>query len=1017
MNKNKTFTLIAFTMALFLTFSSALGNYDGTGYARASTDAKIWTDKADYHPAETVTIYGTGFLPNINVALNVTKLKDGTITTLNTKSNSHGNFTTTYQVDKVGAPLYNIKATDGTNDATTTFTDSTPPTLDGHIISAAGKGTSFSVTLTTTNTNDVIYVIFAVAGAPTVGAPAATGLTFYSRGSRTSANGAIYAYYAIAASALTAVTISVTSSTSEYGELMAFGIAGANTASPFDGSAATSTGTSSPASVTFSTSLANEFVIGGLFVYGTANANTITAGNTTIDSVNQNGATKMGGADEYATPTSSGSQTLSYTIAGTWTNDWDMIGDAVKGAVTQPITVTLSGASSRTVTINGGNPSPSTFTADGASHSISMDAGASFTLSFSNSGSVRDGFSVSSAFSATSGSYTASSSAVSVTAYEQVQNTFSASGLTGSASASLTGTYLSIGSSTIVTLTVGTPSASAWSDYNNAVTFPTVATGSGSTERWSMSSAYSTAALTAGGNTYSRTYYHQWTVTPYYTRSDSSSPTVTNVVTYTSFGGALTATPTLGASGGTAFWADASSAVTYTSPIAGGSGERWKVATGDTTTHTAIASVTSSQDATVLYYHQWQVTLQYTIANTAGSGYSDPTATFTQFGGSVTDTAKQSSAPSDWIDAASSVTYTNPLTGSTSSQRWMISGGASPAVITSSVTASGTLNPSYYHQYQVTFAVYPSASGSTTPTGTNWEDAGSLAISASVNSGFTFSIWSSDTGSITFINANSASTTATIGAAGTITANFLGVSLSPTSGHVGYVVTVTGSGFAANSLLTATFDGSSITLSGTHTTDGSGNFPSGMTFVVPESTAGGKTVTMTDASSHSASATFTVTSGFSATVGNSPGSVAATSSTTFTLTVTNTEGTASYIFKVVLVVDTFSSITVTSSPTGWSGVPSGNTITWTVTDAATYATYGIAQSAQNTFGWRATAPASTGTYNHQPTVNAASQSTVPTGVTEAPEFPLGLGLAFTLCAAVYIGMKKKKGVENPSKVN
>jgi len=85
------------------------------------------------------------------------------------------------------------------------------------------------------------------------------------------------------------------------------------------------------------------------------------------------------------------------------------------------------------------------------------------------------------------------------------------------------------------------------------------------------------------------------------------------------------------------------------------------------------------------------------------------------------------------------------------------------------------------------------------------------------------------------------------------------ISLSPISGRVGSTVTVSGSGFAANSALSVTFDGSQVSLSGTTTTDGSGNVPSGVTFTVPASSGtGSQPVVVTDASSNSGSATFTV---------------------------------------------------------------------------------------------------------------------------------------------------------------
>jgi hypothetical protein len=50
--------------------------------------------------------------------------------------------------------------------------------------------------------------------------------------------------------------------------------------------------------------------------------------------------------------------------------------------------------------------------------------------------------------------------------------------------------------------------------------------------------------------------------------------------------------------------------------------------------------------------------------------------------------------------AGSQVTYTNPINGA-SGEQWMAS-GASPLVASASVTTSATLNPSYYHQFQVT---------------------------------------------------------------------------------------------------------------------------------------------------------------------------------------------------------------------------------------------------------------------------------------------------------------------------
>jgi len=86
----------------------------------------------------------------------------------------------------------------------------------------------------------------------------------------------------------------------------------------------------------------------------------------------------------------------------------------------------------------------------------------------------------------------------------------------------------------------------------------------------------------------------------------------------------------------------------------------------------------------------------------------------------------------------------------------------------------------------------------------------------------------------------------------------LSMTLKPTSGPVGTSVAVTGAGFTPSSTITITFNGVKVTtIPATVDTSTLGAFTA--TFVVPSSIAGNKTVTATDASSNTASATFTVT--------------------------------------------------------------------------------------------------------------------------------------------------------------
>ncbi len=232
------------------------------------------------------------------------------------------------------------------------------------------------------------------------------------------------------------------------------------------------------------------------------------------------------------------------------------------------------------------------------------------------------------------------------------------------------------------------------------------------------------------------------------------------------------------------------------------------------------------------------------------------------------------------------VSIPDALAGGTG-EEWAVVSSTATVSGGSAVWVAGGASPvdapvEYYHQYQVTFAVSPGAGGATTPSGTAvWENASSLAISATANSGYAFTGWSASTGSITFAGQSSASTTATIGASGTITAVFglPSIALNPASGPAGTSTLVTGSGFTASSqfdicVSTAPSSCSGSYPSGTVTTDGNGAVascavtPSGgtatpCTITVPAGTAVGTyyVVMLSKSGPALAFAQFTVTSG------------------------------------------------------------------------------------------------------------------------------------------------------------
>jgi hypothetical protein len=234
----------------------------------------------------------------------------------------------------------------------------------------------------------------------------------------------------------------------------------------------------------------------------------------------------------------------------------------------------------------------------------------------------------------------------------------------------------------------------------------------------------------------------------------------------------LTTSTNFGSAGPASGWYDAGSTVTLsaTAPSAGlGEQYAWNGWTGTGTgsysgnNNPATNTVTMNGPITetASWTHQYELTVTSAYGSTSGQG---------------------------WYNAGVSVPFSvnTPVSGGTGVQYVLTSwsGSGTGAYSGSSSSSSVTMNnpitetANWQTQYQVTFAV--NGGGLTIPTGSNvWENAGSLHITATPNTGYTFSFWSSNTGSITFNNDNSASATATISGTGTITATFA-ITTSPT---------------------------------------------------------------------------------------------------------------------------------------------------------------------------------------------------------------------------------------------
>ena len=98
---------------------------------RADDQASIWTTdeygnpQNDFPPDSDVYIHGAGFNPTSAITINITR-PDTIVETFYDSSGSEGNFTYIYDLNGLEGE-YTVNATDGSNSAQVTFTDSPEP--------------------------------------------------------------------------------------------------------------------------------------------------------------------------------------------------------------------------------------------------------------------------------------------------------------------------------------------------------------------------------------------------------------------------------------------------------------------------------------------------------------------------------------------------------------------------------------------------------------------------------------------------------------------------------------------------------------------------------------------------------------------------------------------------------------------------------------------------------------------------------------------------------------------------
>lgn len=124
--------------------------------------------------------------------------------------------------------------------------------------------------------------------------------------------------------------------------------------------------------------------------------------------------------------------------------------------------------------------------------------------------------------------------------------------------------------------------------------------------------------------------------------------------------------------------------VSYSLP-GSSSGERW-------TTNMTTGVATGYQASTFTYYHQFLVTIRYTLA---GQGNPPPPSLESfAFGTPVLAQAVPTSPTEVWVDSGANYSITNPLSGGSSGERWEAGGTTSGTISTPT-----SISPTYYHQF------------------------------------------------------------------------------------------------------------------------------------------------------------------------------------------------------------------------------------------------------------------------------------------------------------------------------
>ena len=380
--------------------------------------------------------------------------------------------------------------------------------------------------------------------------------------------------------------------------------------------------------------------------------------------------------------------TTSATITATYQGDANNTGSvgtfSITANVQETIQITVSNSGPATdVTLSGCSVSPNTITADGTPHDFTASSACTGIVVTLRPGGANTRYLTASAQSSLTIPSCSSNScqAFSATIYYQLHNTYqvtpaSPSSWSTAGTINASGTALGVASKPLCTITVSTGagefSCQAWSDYSTQVTLGALQVSQN--QRWATGESSFTD--TSGGIQHISSYYSQVLEDFQYLLIGSTTAPTAPVLSYTGFG-ANSTFPLTGSE--SLVWLDSGSSWSVPAVLSGSSStERWD---GLVTSGAA----TAGQSVALTYYHQFLVTFAYSVVG-GGTASVPPSVQFTSFGAPL-------QGSQGWLDAGTPYNFTNPLGGSTASERWFT---PTPSAVTS---GAGMVSEVYYHQY------------------------------------------------------------------------------------------------------------------------------------------------------------------------------------------------------------------------------------------------------------------------------------------------------------------------------